>query len=239
MNKATHILATDLDGTLVGDKESLQNLWHFYEAQVYRTSLVYITGRHFESALSLINEESLPVPDVLVTDVGTEIHLGRKLVKDLDWLERMEQNWQPRQIQILADKVPGLTSQQLPVTNRCSYYAENAAAVELFGQRLTEQQIPHKLIYSGGRDVDILPAGSGKGQALQYILEKFGLSDSKLLVAGDSGNDAEMLTLGFPSVIVGNAQPELLQQADHPSIYRSAKTHAGGIHEAWTYFYSE
>jgi sucrose-6-phosphatase len=239
VDKATHILATDLDGTLVGDKESLNSLWNFYAAQDYQTSLVYITGRHFESAMSLIHEEELPMPDVLVTDVGTEIHLGKKMLKDLDWQELMEQNWQPQRIQSIAGKVPGLTSQRLPVTNRCSYYAENEAAVELFGQHLEEQQIPHKLIFSGGRDVDVLPAGSGKGQALQYILEKFGLNDSKLLVAGDSGNDAEMLTLGFPSVIVGNAQPELLQQPDHPTIYRSTKTHAGGIHEAWTYFHSE
>lgn len=239
MQKATHILATDLDGTLVGDKEGLQQLLKFYEDQVYRVSLVYITGRHFESALSLIKDENLPVPDVLVTDVGTEIHLGQKLVKDSEWAKRMEEDWRPHQIHELATEVSGLTSQQLPVTNRCSYFAEDEASVEAFGRKLSDQRIPHKLIYSGGKDVDILPLGSGKGQALQYILEKYGLHESKLLVAGDSGNDLEMLTMGFPSVIVGNAQPELLEQADHPSIYRSTKTHAGGIHEAWTYFYSE
>lgn len=239
MHKATHILATDLDGTLVGDEEGLKNLLKFYENQVYEISLVYITGRHFKSALSLIEDENLPIPDVLVTDVGTEIHLGKSLERDPEWTSRMEREWQPEQIEEIASSLPGLTSQQLPITNRCSYYAEDPATVEAFGQKLSEQGVPHKLIYSGGRDVDILPVDSGKGQALRYILEKYSLNDSKLLVAGDSGNDLEMLTMGFPSVIVGNAQPELLEQADHPSIYRSKKTHAGGIHEAWSHFYAE
>ena len=54
MHGATHLLATDLDGTLVGDKSSLQALLDFYGSQTYEVSLVYITGRHYQSALSLI-----------------------------------------------------------------------------------------------------------------------------------------------------------------------------------------
>ncbi|ANU24326.1 HAD-IIB family hydrolase [Planococcus donghaensis] len=239
MDAATHLLATDLDGTLVGDKYSLQALFNFYDNQTYEVSLIYITGRHYQSALSLITEENLPVPDVLITDVGTAIYIGDSLEQDLAWSQHLEQSWLPQKIDTVARQIPGLVSQELPITNRCSYYATDETVVEAFRTALDQAEISYKLIYSGGRDVDILPAGSGKGQALQYILNKYQLDEAKLLVAGDSGNDTEMLTLGFPSVIVGNAQPELLEQQKHPSIYRATNSYAGGIHEAWRYFYTK
>ncbi|MFD1032038.1 HAD-IIB family hydrolase [Metaplanococcus flavidus] len=239
MNNATHLLATDLDGTLVGDRKGLDNLLEFYAVQQYDVSLIYITGRHFQSAMSLIEEENLPAPDVLITDVGTEIHLGSTLEKDLDWENRMLRHWQPDTIDQLASSFEGLRKQDLPINNRCSFYADNSSTVHEFEQRLASAGIPHKLIFSGGRDLDILPAESGKGAALQYILDKFNAHEAKMLVAGDSGNDKEMLTMGLPSVIVGNAQPELRESPDSPMIFRASKVCAGGIQEAWNYFHPE
>lgn len=239
MHKAKHILATDLDGTLVGDSEGLQQLLKFYDEQVYEVSLIYITGRYYDSALSLIESENLPIPDVLVTDVGTTIHIGKDFEKDTEWERRMTENWMPEEIDQIASTIPGLTKQPLLLENRCSYYVEEKQPVEEFNHRLEDSGIPYKLIFSGGRDVDIVPLPSGKGQALQYLLTKYNAHDAKLLVAGDSGNDLEMLTLGFPSVIVGNAQPELLESEEHPLIFRATKGFAGGIQEAWNHFHSK
>lgn len=239
MQKTKHILATDLDGTLVGDPDGLQQLLEFYEEQVYDVSLIYITGRYFDSALSLIEEEKLPVPDILVTDVGSSIYIGNSFDKDLEWQKRIKANWMPDEIHAIAATVPGLTKQPMFLENRCSYYVADEKPVEEFRNKLASSGIPHKLIFSGGKDVDIVPEESGKGRALQYLLDKYKVEDAKLLVAGDSGNDLEMLTLGFPSVIVGNAQPELLESDEHPRIFRAKKGFAGGIHEAWTHFHSE
>lgn len=239
MHKTKHILATDLDGTLVGDPEGLQQLLEFYQQQPFEITLIYITGRYYDSALTLIHQEGLPIPDLLVTDVGTSIYVGDNFKKDLEWAELMQGDWMPEKIEEIAASVKGMTKQPLPLENRRSYFVDDSQPVKELQSKLHNFNIPHKLIFSGGCDVDVLPPGSGKGQALEYILKKYNIENAKLLVAGDSGNDLEMLTLGFPSVIVGNAQPELLESPDDPQIFRATRNCAGGIHEAWLHFHGE
>ncbi|SIT93450.1 sucrose-phosphate synthase/hypothetical protein [Edaphobacillus lindanitolerans] len=237
MQKIRRLLATDLDGTLVGDEDGLRELLRYYEAQPDPVALVYVTGRHRASAEELIREERLPDPDLLITDVGAAIFEGTGLVEDPDWSARMSQDWQPDQIADEASGIPGITRQELPDNRRVSFYSEGPEPAGELRERLRAKGIPHTFIFSSGRDIDILPAGGGKGEALRYVTEKWVEDGADILIAGDSGNDRDMLTIGHPSVIVANAQPELSELGAREGLFRASRPCAGGILEAWCHFY--
>lgn len=222
----------------MGDKDALQKLLHYYDKFPQEVALVYITGRHYHSALSLITSENLPRPDILITDSGTSIYKSPNFCVDQNWQKEMRVNWPPKEIIKVAEDFPSLNRQSLPNTDRISFTVYNDyETVSQLGSSLRQKNIPHKLIYSSNRDVDILPVKSGKGNALIYILNNFSCKEVQILVAGDSGNDQEMLSLGYPSVIVGNAQPELANIKGHRKLYMATQNYAGGIHEAWVHFY--
>lgn len=61
------------------------------------------------------------------------------------------------------------------------------------------------------RYVDIVPLRAGKLQALEHVRKAHGFSLAATVACGDSGNDILMLSGRNPAVVVGNAQPDLLQ----------------------------
>lgn len=53
--------------------------------------------------------------------------------------------------------------------------------------------------------VDIIPKGSGKGNAIKKVLEHFNFSEDEVLAFGDGGNDVDMLQAVGTGVAMGNA----------------------------------
>jgi sucrose-6F-phosphate phosphohydrolase len=94
------------------------------------------------------------------------------------------------------------------------------------------------IIYSSNRDLDILPAESNKGAAAIYLARYWKISPEKTLIAGDSGNDAEMFRSGFRGIVVGNAAPEL-KSLDSPTIYSAEGHYAAGVLEGIRHWQSK
>lgn len=222
-----YVLATDLDNTIVSPDVPHQDLWEYFQDNL--PSLIYITGRHFSSAKQLIETEGLPIPDVLVCDVGASIYVGPEFGLDEKWADQLRLADFP-DVHELAIEL-GLISQDLPTKWRLAYFATPAQAEKL-AAAIKTNRLNVNMIYSGGRDLDILPIEVDKGKALQYILDAC-KHTSTVIVSGDSENDLSLFHLGYPAIGVGNAC-ESIQAMQHLSHVYLAENHAArGVKEVW------
>ncbi len=97
-----------------------------------------------------------------------------------------------------------------------------------------------KLIYSRGIDLDIVPISGDKGQAMQFLRQKWNFVAERTVICGDSGNDIALFTASKSGeIIVGNARLELLVwHNDNPTEHRylAKDICAGGILKGLKYF---
>ncbi len=240
------LLVTDLDHTLVGDDFALEELNQWViQTRSQGTKFVYCTGRSLTLYRELQVEAGLLDPDILICSVGTEIYSQGRDVPDADWSEKLAQGWNREAISAVTAHFADLVLQ--PETEQCpfkvSFFLTQDAATEvlpLLESMLAEQQVAAQLIYSSGKDLDILPIAANKGAAMTFVRQKLGFEPAQTVVCGDSGNDIALFEVGQEKgIIVGNARSELLLwHRNHPGeTHYLAKGHcAAGILEGLDYF---
>lgn len=241
------LFVTDLDHTLVGDDVALISLNQKLQEhrQQYGTKIVYATGRSFYLYQQLTTEKALLPPDALITSVGTEIYFNFQEAQFApEWAEILSQGWNRDKIVRIADNysalIPQPESEQNPF--KISYYLSESAAKEVLPNlesELANQDLQIKLVYSGSKDLDILPRNGDKGLALQFLRKQWDISAEKTVACGDSGNDIALFRGKEKGIIVGNAKPELRQwhhQNQNETLYLAQAHCAGGILEGLEYF---
>ena len=198
------------------------------------------TGRNLDSALEVLQELELPAPDILVTSVGAEIHYGEALTNDRSWRRQIEYHWKPDDIRRALDELPGLYFQEPSAQERfkISYTrdAQEAPSIRGIKRHLRQQGLRAKVVFSLGMFLDLVPIRAGDGLAIRHLGIKWGLPPERWLVAGDSGNDEEMLSGNTLGVVVGNYSPELEKLRKRPRIYFAEGRHAQGILEGIEYY---
>jgi sucrose-6-phosphatase len=241
------LLITDLDRTLVGNDESLHHLNQLLDRyrQTQGTKIVYATGRSRSSYQDLTTTQQMLLPDALIAAVGTEMYVGESDSPDPEWSAKLSYNWQREQIISICSQFANLELQP-PAEQRpfkVSYYLSTsvAAAVMLQLQELFQQQnLNVEIIYSGNKDLDILPRGGDKGAAVQFLRDRWQIDPTEAVVCGDSGNDISLFKYGMErGIMVGNAHSELLLWHElHPieHHYLAMADYAAGILEGLKYF---
>jgi sucrose-6F-phosphate phosphohydrolase len=241
------LLITDLDNTLVGDDAALAELnAHLHDhRQRHQSVFVYSTGRSPTLYRQLTQEQSLLEPDILVLSVGTLIYRSGQDVPDPKWSAYLAQAWDRDQVVAIAahfaDLIPQPASEQTAF--KASYFLSQEAASEVLPEldyALNQDGLRVQLIYSSGKDLDILPRNGNKGAAVAFLQAELGMSPEQTVVCGDSGNDISMFQTGRSrGIIVGNAQRELRDwHFSSPSgdRYLAKASCAGGILEGLRHF---
>ena len=233
------LIVTDLDNTLTGDDESLEE---FVDLICSHDNIGFgiATGRGLESAMTLIEEMNLPRPDLIDTGAGTSIHYGEKLTLDRSWEKSIGYAWKPDAVRAALARCPGLVpqddSQQTRYKISYEVDTDSGTTATTVKKTLREAGVRAKVVMSLGMYLDIIPVRGGSDLSMRHVLWKWGFAPEHVLVAGDSGNDAGMLLGRTLGVVVGNYSRELARLRHRPRVYFAEAPHAAGILEGINYY---
>ncbi|MFC1773341.1 HAD-IIB family hydrolase [Pseudomonadota bacterium] len=227
------LLCTDLDRTLLPngtqpESPLARKLFSRFVAQPH-VSLVYVTGRHRLLVEKAIKNYELPVPDAVISDVGTRIysvHAGDWQERH-DWQAEIATDWRGMshaELQALFGDIKVLQKQEIEKQNtyKLSYYVplfvdQEELLVEM-QQYLDSREVDASLVWSidepaGIGLLDVLPKHATKLHAIEFLKEHMGYSDGETVFCGDSGNDLAVLSSTLPAVLVANAAQEVRDTA--------------------------
>ncbi|MEE4109498.1 MAG: HAD-IIB family hydrolase, partial [Halieaceae bacterium] len=201
------LLATDLDGTLLGGSASQRSRLYQLITAHPDIRLIFVTGRGVENVLPLLSDPLIPTPDYIIADVGASVVDGRTLQPLPEIQEQIDAAWPGEHVVAAAlEHISALQRQEVPQERRCSFFCE-AHHIDDEVRRIVNE-LGCDMLFSAGRYFDVLPRGVNKGSTLQRLLEHLEARHDEVLVAGDTLNDLSMLRTGFNGVCVGKSERE-------------------------------
>ncbi len=227
------LICTDLDRTLLpnGSQPESPRARAAFTRLVSRpeVTLAYVSGRHRELVEDAIREYELPLPDWVIGDVGTTIYqVGSGDWRHWsEWEEDIAADWRgltAKDLQPLFTDLSPLRLQEESKQNRykLSYYLPLQKDIDALQRemalRINAQNLTASLIYSVDEAastglLDVLPARATKLHAVEFLMRHQGFDVTNTVFAGDSGNDLPVLASAVPSVLVANADGEVVEQA--------------------------
>jgi sucrose-phosphate synthase len=235
-----NFLITDIDNTLIGkDNSRLDDLITLIKKNKEYIGFGVATGRTIDSAINILNKHNIPLPDIIISSVGSEIYYGFKHKLAQGWATHIRQRWQRDKIVSLLNKFDFLTYQEEETQReyKISYYMKpGKERLAKIHDKLLANGCRYNLIYSHNEYLDILPVRASKGKAIRYLSYKWEIPLGNFFICGDSGNDEEMLRGEPYGVVVGNYRQELERLKNNRHIYFAKESCAGGIIEGLKHY---
>ncbi|MDY6967821.1 MAG: HAD-IIB family hydrolase [Spirochaetota bacterium] len=235
-----YLIASDIDNTLIGkDNHQLKDFIQILNENFGTIVFCVATGRTVESAVEYLKLYNLPVPDIIVSAVGTEIYYSDKLIYDKGWDSHISQKWDRIKIVDSIKKLDFLEYQEEDTQRKfkISYFMKPGKdRLAIIHDLLLKNRCYYSLIYSHDRLLDIVPYRASKGKAVRYLSYKWEIPLENMLVCGDSGNDEYMLRGDTLGVVVGNYSRELENLKGLRNVFFASQQYAGGIIEGINYY---
>ncbi|EXJ15458.1 HAD-IIB family hydrolase [Imhoffiella purpurea] len=234
-------LFTDLDQSLLGDQEGVEQFVAMMRKNKRCANFGIVTGRRLDSLLAELKRHGIPIPDVLITSLGTEIHYSARLVPDDYWHDHVDHLWKPKAVRRALQEVPGLVPQHKIEQSyfKIAYHYDPTVApsVEEISTMLRTRELSVNVVHAFGQFLDVIPVRASKGLAVRYATHRFGIPLEHVLVVGGSGADEDMMRGNTLAVVVANRHHEELSQlTEMDNIYFAKQGHAKGILEAIDYY---
>lgn len=241
----TILLCSDLDRTLIpngAEPESPQARPTFAHLAAHpNLRLAYVSGRDKILVEQAIKDYDLPDPDFVIGDVGTSLYhiVGGRWLPNESWQHAIGRDWQACSRDDIVALLDDMQNKDFTLQDehqqgrfKISYFTDLSEEARKLKDKvratLEDNGIAANLIWS--RDdaekrglLDILPRRANKLEAIRFLTGMVELDESRVVFAGDSGNDLEPLTSGLKAILVKNAASDVHQAVmDHLS--REGKT---------------
>jgi hydroxymethylpyrimidine pyrophosphatase-like HAD family hydrolase len=235
------VLVTDLDGTLLAGPSPWRRwLYRWLVRERHRVLHVFSTGRDLRSVARVLAAEpelGLAAPHLVISDVGCTVACGLSLEPLPLAVDPIEARWRglPERLLPQLALIPGVASEPVTADRRLAYCVDVAALDSSLLRALEIHGVD--CLLSGGRYLDVLPAGVNKGSTLLALLEWLEVAPHLVLTAGDSLNDLAMFETGLASVMMANAEPGLVAHLPRlPATYQARAEGCQGIVEGLHHF---
>ncbi len=235
------LIILDIDDTILGDIKSQKELKNILSSLPEQIGFGVATGRTIDAAKKILIENDFLFPDLIISSVGSEIYYKNKneYIYGTGWDAHISHQWKREHVVKIMNEFDFLEYQNEDTQRKfkVSYNViDENADLEIIRHSLIKNRIKANVIVSHNKFIDILPARASKGRAVRYLSYRWNIPYESIFVAGDSGNDEDMLTGELLGVVVGNHAPELEKLKGRRKIYFAEKSHAAGIIEG-LYFY--